>query len=145
MSSYPNASPAHSALSPPAHSLAVASTLHRRCVIVRCDNYLQRVCDSLQSKFWNLRELVLGVAEWWLLRRETQRAGAARLELMVSAVSVRALVSRRRLLNLLCTNHTLGLIFCNSYVESEHCLCIKRGPRSCLEVCTADAIRKFQI
>ena len=145
MSSSPDASPAHSAPSPPARSLAVASTLRRRCLIVGCQNLLWRACDSLRSQVLDFRELVLGEAEWWFLRRETQWAGAARLELPVSAVSVRALVSRRRLLNLSRTNQTLGLIVCNSYVEGEHCLCVERGPRSCLEVCSADVIRKFQI
>ena len=145
MSSSPEASPAHSTPSPPARSLAVASTLRRRCLIVGCQNLLRRACNSLRSRFWILRELVLGEAEWWFLRRETQRAGAARLELPVSAVSVRTLVSHRRLLNLSRTNHTLGLILCNSYVEGEHYLCVERGPRSCLEVCTTDVIHKFQI
>ena len=145
MSSYPNASPAYNAPSPLARNLAIASTLRQRCLIVGCHNLLRRACDSLRSRFWILRELVLGEAEWWLLRREMQRAGAARLELLVSAVSVHALVSCRRLLNLSRMNHTLGLILCNSYVEGEHCLCVERSPKSCLEVCTADVICKFQI
>ena len=145
MSSSPDTSPAHSAPSPPTRSLAVASTLQRRCLIVGCQNLLWCACDSLGSRFWILRELVLGKAEWWFLRRETQWAGATRLELPVSVVSVRTLVSRRRLLNLSRTNQTLGLIVCNSYVEGEHYLCVERGPRSCLEVCTADVICKFQI
>ena len=145
MSSSPDASPAHSASLPLACSLAVASTLRRRCLIVDCQNLLRRACDSLRSRFWIFRELVLDEAEWWFLRRETQWAGAARLEPPVSAMSVRALVSRRRLFNLSRMNQTLGLIVCNSYVEGEHYLCIERGPRSCLEVCSADVIRKFQI
>ena len=145
VSSSPDASPAQSVPSPPARSLAVASTLRRCCLIVDCQNLLRRACDSLRSRFWIFRELVLGEVEWWFLRRETQWAGAARLELPVSTVSVRALVSRKGLLNLSRTNQTLGLIVCNSYVEGEHCLCVKRGSRSCLEVCSADVIRKFQI
>ena len=40
---------------------------------------------------------------------------------------------------------TLGSILCISYVEAEHYLCVERGTRSCLEVCLADVIRKFQI
>ena len=72
-----------------------------------------------------MRELVLGEEEWWFLRGETEWAGAARLELPVSAVSVRALVSRRRLLNLSRRNHTLGLMLCNSYVEGEHSLSVR--------------------
>ena len=86
----------------------------------------------------------LGEAEWWFLRL-VQWAGAARPQLPVSAVTVDALVSCRRLLHLSRSNHTLGLILCTSYVEAEFCLYVERGTRSCLEVCTADAIRKFQI
>ena len=84
----------------------------------------------------------LGEAELWFLRG-VQWAGATRLQLPLSAV-VGALVSRRRFLHLSRSNHTLGLILCISYVEAEHCLCVNRG-RSCLEVCTADVIHKFQI
>ena len=73
-----------------------------------------------------LRELVLGEAEWWFLRGETQWARAARLQLPVSVVSVCALVSRRRLLNLSRRNHTLGLMLCNSYVEGEYSLSMRR-------------------
>ena len=64
--------------------------------------------------------------EWWFLRGETLWAGGAGLELPVSAVSVRALVSRRRLLNVLRRNHTLGLMLCNLYVEGEHSLSVRR-------------------
>ena len=68
----------------------------------------------------------MGEAEWWFLQGETQWAGAARLELPVSAVSVHALVCRRRLLNLSRRNQTLGLMLCNSYVEGEHSLFVRR-------------------
>ena len=70
-------------------------------------------------------------------------AGATRLQLPLFAV-VGDLVSRRRFLHLPRSNHTLGLIFCISYVEVEYCLCVNRG-RLCLKVCTVDVIRKFQI
>ena len=58
-------------------------------------------------------------------RREAV-AGAATLEVPVSAVSVRALVSRKRLLNLSRRNQTLGLMLCNSYVEGECSLFVRR-------------------
>ena len=67
--------------------------------------------------------------------------GAARLLLPLSAV-VGAWISRRRFLRL-SRSYTLGLIFCSKF-EAEYCLCVNRS-RSCLEVCTADVIRKFQI
>ena len=80
----------------------------------------------------------LGEAELWFLRG-VHYAGAARLLLPLSAV-VGAWVSHRRFLRL-SRSYTLGLIFCSKF-EAEYCLCVNRG-RSCLEVCTADVIRKF--
>ena len=85
------------------------------------------------------------IAEWWFLRREMHYTGAARLQLPLSAVTVGALVSCRRLLHLSCRNHTLDSILCILYVEAEHYLCVERGSRSCLEVCLVDVICKFQI
>ena len=126
MCSSRDASLAHSAPSPPAPSLPVALTLRRRCHIVGFHTLLRRVCDSLRRTFWILRKLVLREAEWWFLRGEKQWAGAATLEVPVSAVSVRALVSRKRLLNLLRRNQTLGLMLCNSYVEGERSLSVRR-------------------
>ena len=78
--------------------------------------------------------------ELWFLRG-VHCAGAARLLLPLSVV-VGAWVNHRRFLRL-SRSYTLGLIFCSKF-EAEYCLCVNRD-RSCLEVCIADVIRKFQI
>ena len=93
------------------------------------------------KQFLNSTRRALGEAELWFLRG-VHWVGAARLLLPLSAVTG-ALVNRRRFLRLSRSNYTLGLIFCSKF-EAEYCLCVNRG-RSCLEVCTADVICKFQI
>ena len=93
------------------------------------------------KQFLDFARRALGEVELCFLRG-VHWAGAARLLLPLSAV-VDALVSCRRFLRLSRRNYTLSLIFCSKF-EAEYCLCLNRG-RSCLEVCTADVIRKFQI
>ena len=94
-----------------------------------------------RKQFLDFARHTLGKAELWFLRG-VHWAGAARVLLPLSTV-VGALISRRRFLRISHSNYTLGLIFCSKF-EAEYCLCINRG-RSCLEVCTADVIHKFQI
>ena len=111
-----------------------------RCVdvAISCEACVQ-VC---RKQLLDFARRALGEAELWFLRGVLW-SGAPRLQLPLSAI-VGAWVSRKRFLHLPRSNHTLGLIFCILYVEAEYCLCVNRG-RSCLEVCTADVIRKFQI